>query len=117
MSWSRTHTWWQIVREVVAEIERHSQGTLPWKAAYADVFPDPRSLRQALAYFWQLQVTGLADDPAGLAEFEAGHRGLRIVLFPSPSDGQPAEPDGRTSSAQALQPANLAPAVAAWSRL
>jgi hypothetical protein len=72
MTWTRTQAWWQIVLEVVDEIEARRDGTLPWKQRYAEVFPDPVSLNEALRYYWQLVVAPQPD--------MSGYAALQMVL-------------------------------------
>jgi hypothetical protein len=62
MSYSTMAIWWHIVHEAVAESDRRCDGEVPWRSEYVDVFPDPESLRRALAYYWQLQVAGQVDE-------------------------------------------------------
>jgi protein-disulfide isomerase len=62
MTWSHTRSWWQIVREVVAEVEQRKDGQLPWRSSYAEIFPTPASLLAALNYYWRLQVSGQVDE-------------------------------------------------------
>ena len=83
MSWTRTHEWWQALREVVAEIERRSDGTLPWQPRYAEIFGDRVGLRQALVYRWtlmeQAQVDGDLHSPQA-EELAARNRAMLLVL-------------------------------------
>jgi hypothetical protein len=72
MSWTRTQAWWAIVLEVVDEIEVRTDGTLPWKQRYAEVFPEPGDLYAALRYYWQLVVAAQPDVSRSI--------GLRLVL-------------------------------------
>ena len=92
MSWNRTHEWWRALREVVVEIERRADGTLPWQPRYAEIFGDRTGLRQALAYRWTLmqeaQVDGDRRSPSA-AELAARNRAVLRVLaaeLPAVSD-------------------------------
>jgi hypothetical protein len=85
MSSYMTH-WWHIVHEAVDEADRRCDGNVPWRPAYADVFPDPEALRRALAHYWQLHTAGAEGDghqqPPGRPPHE--HRGLLMVLTDEP---------------------------------
>jgi hypothetical protein len=109
MTWSSTHTWWHIVHEVVEEIEKRRDGTLPWTPDYAAVFPEPHDLHLALRYFWQQVVAAQVDErrevrpgdefmhgPAetfaepSLRQVTDQHPGLRLVLTqPNPPVSAP----------------------------
>lgn len=88
MSWTRTHEWWQALREVVAEIERRQDATLPWQPRYAEIFGDRAGLRRALGYRLALMEQAQVEEPYELGgrrssqwlAFTARHRALRLVL-------------------------------------
>lgn len=91
MSWNRTHQWWGTLRQVVAEIERRQDGTLPWQPSYADVFGDRAGLRRALTYRWTLMEQAQADGDrrsAQWADLAERNRALLLVLRGT-GDAQP----------------------------
>lgn len=81
MSWTSTRTWWSVVREAAAEADRRCDGTVPWRPDDADVIASAADLRQALQYYWQLNVTAQGDDEESLKCFIAEHRGLHLVAL------------------------------------
>lgn len=87
MTYSYTRSWWQIVRQVVAEVEAAKDGVLPWRTSYAEIFPTPESLLAALGYVWKLQVEAQVDAVGGtsLQQLMDAHPGLRAVLDGGPS--------------------------------
>jgi hypothetical protein len=110
MSWNSTSTWWGVVRAAVDEADRRCDGVVPWRPEYAPVMTSVDQLRQALGYYWQLNVTAQGDDEKSMQAFMTEHRGLHLVVL-----GVEAKPVQPAEQAKLAGP-TFAHAVAAWTR-
>ncbi|GAA1958450.1 hypothetical protein [Amycolatopsis minnesotensis] len=82
MGWPETHRYYAALRQVEQDLDHAGDGTVPWRAEYAEIFGDRRGLLLALRRRWDLMVQAQAEPPAAqrLRELAEEHPGLVRAL-------------------------------------
>lgn len=83
MSWTDTHRYYSLLRDVEAELDRSPGAALPWRAEHQAVFGTPRRLLDALRLRWARLVQAQVEEGTwggDLVRLSAEHPGLVRLL-------------------------------------